>query len=417
VADDPLSKLEALARTAASQPVAPEVDRDGRFRVMAALASRHVASASVPRPLIALAFAATAALAALFVILPRRPLTYRIEGSSALVSPYISAPPESSIDVRFSDGSAVRAEAGTRLRVDETRSDGARVLVEKGAATAEVAHRPRRSWEFVAGPFEIRVMGTRFTLAWDPAMEVVDLALYEGSVEVRGPLLDQAVLLKPGQHLHAVLPDRSLSLFEAGASTAFPEAVPMQATPSALPKASAPPDSPALAGGSASLSSGPPKTPGRRDSWPELVARGDFNAVVASATTRGIDSCLTGCTGTELRALADAARYTGRAGLAEQCLRASRTRFVGTSQSAVAAFLLGRQSEQQGRPSEAQGWYDTYLSEAGDGEYAAEALAGKMRTVAKTSGAASAKALAAEYLRRYPNGVHVKAARKIAGLE
>jgi hypothetical protein len=70
----------------------------------------------------------------------------------------------------------------------------------------------------------------------------------------------------------------------------------------------------------------------------------------------------------------------------------------------------------QSRPG-ADRWYETYLDESPDGEFAAEALAGKMRVINARSGAASAKPLALEYLRRYPQGVHVKTARKIAGLE
>jgi hypothetical protein len=40
-----------------------------------------------------------------------------------------------------------------------------------------------------------------------------------------------------------------------------------------------------------------------------------------------------------------------------------------------------------------------------------------MRVIEKRSGTAAAKPLALEYLRRYPQGVQVKTARKIAGLD
>jgi hypothetical protein len=40
-----------------------------------------------------------------------------------------------------------------------------------------------------------------------------------------------------------------------------------------------------------------------------------------------------------------------------------------------------------------------------------------MRVVASIGGSAAAKPLAVEYLRRYPQGVHVKTARKIAGVD
>jgi hypothetical protein len=85
--------------------------------------------------------------------------------------------------------------------------------------------------------------------------------------------------------------------------------------------------------------------------------------------------------------------------------------------AAAAAFMLGRTHETRNQPTTAQRWYETYLAESPDGEFAAEALAGKMRAVTTTRGPASAKPLAIEYLRRYPQGVHVKTARKIAGIE
>ena len=82
----------------------------------------------------------------------------------------------------------------------------------------------------------------------------------------------------------------------------------------------------------------------------------------------------------------------------------------------AAAFLLGRVHEAQS-PGAAARWYETYLSESSDGEFAAEALAGRMRAVSAERGPLAAKPLALEYLRRYPVGVQAKTARKIAGLE
>jgi len=111
--------------------------------------------------------------------------------------------------------------------------------------------------------------------------------------------------------------------------------------------------------------------------------------------------------------LSDAARYTGKSDLAEQSLRALRTRFGRAPEGHAAAFLLGRLRESQGANSDAKTWYDTYLHESPGGAYAAEALAGKMRAVLKTDGSAAAEPLAQEYLKRYPTGVHAGTARGI----
>jgi hypothetical protein len=148
--------------------------------------------------------------------------------------------------------------------------------------------------------------------------------------------------------------------------------------------------------------------------WPSLVRHGDFAAVVDAATLRGIDLTLRVASAADVRALADAARYTGHAELAERSLSALRNRFPGTRQSAAAAFLLGRTLESSGGMHEADRFYSLYLSESPDGEFAAEALAGHMRAVAALQGPQAAKPVALEYLRRYRAGVHAETARRLA---
>jgi hypothetical protein len=159
------------------------------------------------------------------------------------------------------------------------------------------------------------------------------------------------------------------------------------------------------------------KAAARRESWQELLTRGDFESIVIGANARGFDTCITGCSEGDLRSLADAARYTGRGELAQKCLLALRRRFPTGAHAGAAAFMLGRTHETRNQPTMAQRWYETYLAETPDGEFAAEALAGKMRAVATTRGPVAAKPIAQEYLRRYPQGVHVKTARKVAGVE
>jgi TolA-binding protein len=156
-----------------------------------------------------------------------------------------------------------------------------------------------------------------------------------------------------------------------------------------------------------------PSAVASRKAWSKLIASGEFNTLLSQANERGIPACLLACSPADLSALADAARYTAKTELADQSLRALRTRFVRAPEGRAAAFLLGRLREGQGAAKEARTWYDTYLSESPAGAYAAEALAGKMRTVSKTDGRAAAEPLAREYLKRYPTGVHAGTAHGI----
>ena len=178
-----LSKLADLAHEMAASPVSAEVHAEGRSRIMALAHSRpypRKAAPIVTRVAIGV-FAAAAAFAIVFWSATRIvPITYEIDGGSRFESGYLSASPDRSAMIRFSDGSAIDAAPGTRLRVELTANDGARVLLERGAANAQIHHGKTSSWLFVAGPFEVRVVGTHFTLAWDPSKEEVDLSLDEG---------------------------------------------------------------------------------------------------------------------------------------------------------------------------------------------------------------------------------------------
>jgi hypothetical protein len=270
----------------------------------------------------------------------------------------------------------------------------------------------------VAGPFEVLVTGTRFGIAWDPASETFELNLQEGSVEVRGPKGSGPVALRAGQHFHGDAQRHSLVVTDAASEPAHaPVAAPLIAAPADTAGASVEPNAsaePALAAGDARPEPSVRPEPPRTESWQQRITRGDFAGIVADAEQRGTSGCLAACSAADLRALSDAARYTGKSELAEQSLLALRKRFAGGA-GRDAAFLLGRLEERRGALAPAQNWYATYLREAPGGAFAAEALAGKMRAVASLQGKSAAMALAREYLSRFPKGVHVNTAREILG--
>src|SRR5690349_4192228 len=120
-----LSIIGALAREAAGTPVDPEVHREGRDRIVGIASAQRYRRKSYTRVYSALALAAVLA-GSVGIWLLRRPIRYEVVGGSGLESAYVSAPQETPVDLRFSDGSDVIAEAGSRLRVDETYSNGAR---------------------------------------------------------------------------------------------------------------------------------------------------------------------------------------------------------------------------------------------------------------------------------------------------
>jgi len=418
--DPELAGLSELLREHAEASVPPELEQRGRMTLTRRMRLDAERGPTPRRRFYALAGAVAIAALVAFAVVRLRPLSYEVRGARS-DGPYIGAPATTPVTVAFADGSSIVAAPGSRLRVDEPRVAGARVLVERGRASVHVQHRTGSAWNFVAGPFDVRVTGTRFDLAWDPSGETVELRLHEGSVEVRGPLAEAPIAVRAGQRFRADLGTRSMTVNDVAAEVAAappnPDAHPIAPTgsvdgASASVPAPAHTEEPTPA---APSELAPPRAapPGSSEPWSTLIARGQFETVVAKAGERGAHDCEASCSAADLKALADAARYTGRGAMAEGALQALRARFATAKEGRAAAFLLGRMYEARGALRNAGRWYDTYLGELPSGDLAAEALAGKMRVVQSTSGKAAAEPIARKYLALYPNGVHVETARGI----
>ena len=409
--DDPLERIADLSRRAAARAASGTDERLLRQRFLTRLDSELLS----PRRqwgVLAWALPTTAALAiaaAVLLFLHNRALTFTVEGAE-LSGQYVSAPAQAPAALRFSDASSVVATPGSRLRIEDTTSRGARVLLERGQASVRVVHSRSTAWTFAAGPFEVHVTGTRFDLTWDPAHETCELALREGSVEVRGPGGSGPLVLRGGQRFRGDAQRRTMQVLD------LEPAAPGAALPAASDAAPAapltPPDPSAAAAVVTAPESASAHAAPRAANWSQDIAQGKFKEIVRDAEARGIAGCLASCSAADLRALSDAARYTGDSALAERTLLSLRQRFPGAPGS-EAAFLLGRLHEKRGGLGVALGWYDSYLREAPSGPFAAEALAGKLRAVKASQGRQAAAPVAREYLARFPKGVHVNAAREI----
>ena len=320
------------------------------------------------------ALAGTLAAAAALILLlggpeeSHKPLAFRVMTDSAL-----PIAPAGQTQYVFTDGTRVSLGASAALQVESTMPEAPRLRLVRGAAEVRVVHHAGTQWHVLAGPFELRVIGTAFDVQWEPSAQQLSVRLREGKVELRGPVLHSALLLQPGQRVDISVPTQRVSL---GAASEIAEAASAVAraveTPS--PGLSAEPSN---AGADASVPSAPPAPTPRN--WRALVARGRFAQVLSEARDMPLDGCLSRCSSAELRALGDAARYSGQANLAEQALLAVRQRFAGSLDSAVAAFLLARSYEATGRAGQAKVWYARYLAEAPRGEFALDATAGKAR--------------------------------------
>lgn len=397
--EPPIEQLAALLRRR-DGAAAPSRDAASREALVQALA-RESSHPSWSRPRMLLSAAALLAAVALVVTLwPGADLRYYVAGAVADEG-YVQASTEPAT-IHFSDGTSMVVAPGGASRVIDVDGDGARVLVEHGEVEARVVPRAAARWSVAAGPYSVAVTGTRFSVSWQPDVRRFEVALHEGSIIVRGPMVEPGLAMQAGQRLVARVDDKDLQLSETNAEA--PAASATTPEPAAVDAGPAP-----TASAAASATAAPAPAP---VSWSKLIAEGRYAEVMSLARGMGVGAVLTGGSLDQLVALGDAARYTGDGGLSQQVLVSLRERFPASSSAKTAAFLLGRMAE-GGSPGAALGWYDRYLAESPGGAYASEALGRKMMLLSR-SHPAQAKAVARQYLRLYPKGGYANVARTLA---
>ena len=351
------------------------------------------------------------------------PISFRLEGASLAAGGYVEAGPSERPVLRFSDGSELGLAEGARVHVRSIDERGAHVTLDEGRAHAYVVHAPGTRWSFDAGPFVVGVTGTAFSVSWAEREHRLDVRLENGSVTVSGPFSDAAIALRAGQWLTVLGSEvliRNLGQSEASSAEDATRAPSATADPAGTPDEDGQVDRvpkqearAASADGSGRGRPGGATTPAMHH-WAADLASGKVASIVDEALRLGLDAALTESTGSELAALADAARYTRREDIARDALFALRRRFPRSGHARDAAFLLGRLAEAQQDGRGALSWFVTYLSEAPSGTYASEALGRKMSVVQQLEGNDAARPVAEEYVRRFPGGTYAQAARAMS---
>jgi hypothetical protein len=266
-----------------------------------------------------------------------------------------------------------------------------------------------------AGPYQVRVTGTRFSLRWSKREHRFEIAMQSGSVVVSGPLVPAGMALAAGQRLRTSASGDELTLDQAstlGAEGVSPRLVGVGSASTPEPPTAAPEVAPDIAAVAPPVASATVSAPPASLDWQKRAAAGEFAAVIAAAEARGLEATLASASLEDLAALADSARYARRNSLAKRVLLAERKRFPASRTARDAAFFLARLAEDEG--GGALEWYDRYLGESPRGTYASQALGRKMLLVHAQQGSDAARSLAAEYLSRHPNGPYAASAQKIS---
>jgi ferric-dicitrate binding protein FerR (iron transport regulator) len=90
------------------------------------------------------------------------------------------------VTVALSDGSSILAENATQFQVDVVGRNSALTRLLSGKLHVSVVHNEDTSYRFVAGPYEVRVIGTEFDLAWSDRIGL-SVSMAKGEVRLLAP--------------------------------------------------------------------------------------------------------------------------------------------------------------------------------------------------------------------------------------
>lgn len=340
-----------------------------------------------------LATCAAGAAALLLVLRQPSPLTFTVAGKSSHGAATFSG---ASVPVEFSDGSRLLLEDGAARVVGVGRT-GASIVLRSGRLRAEVVHRRDTRWSVRAGRYEVRVVGTRFQVLWEPASGKLAVDVEEGEVTVAGPDME------PGKPVHA------------GERLELPgpvNAAPAMGAAHAIPAAPSGPAPAAIRPHGRSGAAAQPVQP----TWRALAASERWAEALDTARRAGFAELCRNTTREELLLLGNTARFGGEATLAVGAFSALRDRFPRSPEAAMGAFALGRLAfDGQRDYSSAARWFRTYLAELPGGALEREAAGRLIEALQGAGDHPGARAAARRYLEGHPDGPHARVARSIIG--
>jgi transmembrane sensor len=362
--------------------------------------------------------AAACSFAVMFSMSSDPALEFEVDGVELASSDSRIISDDEARTLSFSDSTNIELAPGSSMFVDDLRSNGANVVLERGEVSLSVHHEDDTSWQVSAGPYSVHVTGTQFSVEWEPGSEYLAVEVDEGSVRIEGP--EGAIAhLRAGDSLvrergKATIEPEQLGIVEPEPSESDPIASHTQpdvGTDSIDEARDA--AEPAIA----DKSDKPAETKDKAPHWTSYFDDADYAAAwqLLSEQPGGIHSEAERANANTLLDLADVARFTKHHKDASELLEQLRVRFPGSDEAGEAAFTLGRIAADRGSLAKAASHFEQYLDERPTGSLVDDALGRLMDSYEALGQTDDAKATAERYLARFPKGPHAGKAQKILG--
>ncbi len=309
-----------------------------------------------------------------------------IESGATIVSTL-----QSSAKLRFSDESEIELTGDAQMTVEALNENEVVTELIRGHLLARVTPSGHRAWRIRAGSTTVTVVGTQFTITYDPDAknQPATVSVSEGRVRVDGPNVpDGRVVLRAGDSYPSQIPL---------------DPPPIEAVAVPTPKTPESPPAPREA------------SPHRKESWVRAAARGEFKRAHVLASEIGLDRLAKELSGSELLLLADVERFAGPVENAQALLeQAARTPKTEASIRERATFRLGRlHLDQRREPRAAAIVFAEYLEGFPEGRFAEEATGLSIVALNMQGDADAARRVAQRYLVRFPDGAYVRKARAV----
>ena len=334
----------------------------------------------------------------------------------------LQATVEEPLPLKFTDGSRLQLEESSTGRIVDATTKNVKIVLNHGRISATIKKNTGIKWSVEAGPYQVRVTGTKFSVFWSEDKALFNVNVKEGSVFITGNGLDNGVTLAAGNRLHinrkkgimSLEPVKEKSEEVLSSLHAQEAAGPLDQHPLSEEPPRAVAIEPVLQAEAdhAGDSGDQPKKESGSAEWKGLVNKGKYSEAMNAVDQKKFNQMLATSGLSDLVQLADAARYAGRGDEAQKALMAIRERFGETKRAKLAAFLLGRVAlELNDNPHEGIKWLNTYLKEDPNGPLAEEALGRLIIAYMKSGQKKKASDCAESYLESYANGAFAEIAK------